>query len=104
MFTVRLLVSLVIAILFSTPGFANTELLKSYGCLSCHTLDRKLVGPSYQDIFKKYIGQKDAEPKLSASVKLGSKGTWGELAMPPNSNVKDEDIKAMVKWILAGPK
>jgi cytochrome c len=90
--------------LVATNAMANADLAKKSNCLACHTTDKKLVGPSYQDVAKKYGGQKDAEAKLIAKVKAGGKGVWGEVPMPPNPQVKDEDIKTLVKWILAGAK
>lgn len=92
------------SVLLSAPAFANLELAKKSNCMSCHQVDKKMVGPSYQDVAKKYAGQKDAEAKLFEKVKKGGKGVWGEVPMPPNANVKDEDIKTLVKWILAGAK
>jgi cytochrome c len=90
--------------LVATNAMANADLAKKSNCLACHTADKKLVGPAYQDVAKKYAGQKDAEAKLIAKVKAGGKGVWGEVPMPPNAAVKDEDIKTLVKWILAGAK
>ena len=60
--------------------------------------------PSYQDVAKKYAGDKTAEAKLIAKVKKGGSGTWGAIPMPPNAQVKDADIATLVKWILAGAK
>ncbi|MCX8087273.1 MAG: c-type cytochrome [Rhodocyclaceae bacterium] len=90
--------------LVSTPALANLELAKKSNCMSCHQVDKKLVGPSYQDVAKKYAGDKDAVKKLTAKVKNGGKGVWGEVPMPPNAAVKDADIETLVKWILAGAK
>jgi cytochrome c len=90
--------------LVATNAMANADLAKKSNCLACHATDKKLVGPSYQDIAKKYAGQKDAEAKLADKVKKGGKGAWGEVPMPPNANVKDADIQTLVKWILAGAK
>jgi cytochrome c len=90
--------------LVATNAMANADLAKKSNCLACHTADKKLVGPSYQDVAKKYAGQKDAEAKLFEKVKKGGVGAWGNVPMPPNANVKDEDIKTLVKWVLAGAK
>ena len=92
------------AALAATPAMANLDLAKKSNCMSCHAVDKKVVGPAYQDVAKKYAGQKDAEAKLVAKVKAGGKGVWGEIPMPPNAAVKDDDIKTLVKWILAGAK
>jgi cytochrome c len=92
------------AALVSAPAMANLDLAKKSNCMSCHQVDKKLVGPSYQDVAKKYAGKADAVKTLSAKVKAGGKGNWGEVPMPPNANVKDADIETLVKWILAGAK
>jgi cytochrome c len=91
-------------VMVSAPAMANLDLAKKSNCMSCHTVDKKLVGPSYQDVAKKYAGNKDAAKTLAAKVKAGGKGVWGEIPMPPNAAVKDADIETLVKWILAGAK
>ena len=85
----------------SLPAAANEELAKKHACLACHAVDKKLVGPSYKEIAAKYRSDSGAEAKLADKVKKGSQGTWGQVPMPPNANVKDEDVKTLVKWILA---
>jgi cytochrome c len=85
----------------ATPALANEELAKKSGCLACHQLDKKVVGPSYKEVAAKYKGDAKAEAMLAEKVKKGGVGTWGQVPMPPNAAVKDEDIKALVKWILA---
>lgn len=90
--------------LVATNAMANADLAKKSNCLTCHAPDKKLVGPAYQEIAKKYAGQKDAEAMLFEKVKKGGKGNWGQIPMPPNANVKDDDIKTLVKWVLAGAK
>jgi cytochrome c len=90
--------------LVATNAMANADLAKKSNCLACHTADKKLVGPAYQDVAKKYAGDKTAEAKLIEKVKKGGAGVWGTVPMPPNANVKDEDIKTLVKWVLAGAK
>ncbi len=76
------------------------QLAQKYNCLACHAVDKKLVGPSYDDVAKKYKGDGGAEAKLSAKVKSGGSGVWGQIPMPPN-NVPDADIKTIVEWILS---
>jgi len=77
------------------------ELLKKHACLSCHAVDKKLVGPSYKEVAAKYRGQKDAQKLLVEKVKKGGVGVWGQVPMPPNAAVPDADLNAMAKWILA---
>lgn len=77
------------------------ELAKKSGCLACHEVDKKLVGPSYKDVANKYRGDKTAEAKLIEKVKKGGSGVWGPTPMIPNTLVTDADIKTLVKWILS---
>jgi cytochrome c len=77
------------------------DLMKKSGCVACHSIDKKVVGPAYKDVAAKYKGDKTAEAKLVAKVKAGGSGVWGNVPMPPNAQVKDEDIKTLVQWILS---
>lgn len=86
----------------SAPAMSNKDLAAKSGCLACHAIDKKLVGPAYQDIAKKYTASDEA--MLIAKVKAGGTGVWGPIPMPPNAAIKDEDIKTLVNWILAGAK
>jgi cytochrome c len=86
---------------FSGASFANQELATKSACMACHAVDKKIVGPSYKDVAKKYAGDAGAEEKLIAKVKKGGSGVWGPVPMPPNVAVKDEDVKTLVKWILS---
>lgn len=80
---------------------AAEALAQKSGCLACHSVDKKVIGPSYKDVAAKYKGDKGAEAKLVAKVKNGGSGVWGPIPMPANSpHVKDEDIKTIVHWIL----
>ena len=76
-------------------------LAKSKNCLACHAVDKKLVGPSYKDVAKKYAGQKDAEAMLSEKVIKGGKGVWGQIPMPPNTTITPAESTKLVKWILS---
>ncbi|MCE1242968.1 c-type cytochrome [Oryzomicrobium sp.] len=80
---------------------ADEALAKSKGCLACHAVDKKLVGPSYKDVAKKYAGDKTAEAKLVEKVKKGGSGVWGPVPMPPNAAVSDDDLHKLVKWVLS---
>jgi cytochrome c len=78
------------------------QLAQKYNCLACHAIDKKLVGPAYEEVAKKYKGDSGAEAKLIAKVKSGGSGVWGQIPMPPN-NVPDADVKTLVEWILSLP-
>ncbi len=93
-------------LLASPVNAANADAAKALaqksGCLACHSIDKKVLGPSYKDIAAKYKGDKAAEAKLVAKVKTGGSGVWGPMPMPANSpQVKDDDIKTIVQWILS---
>jgi cytochrome c len=85
----------------AAPAAASEQLAKKHNCLACHTVDKKMVGPSYKDVAAKYRGDKQAAAKLAAKVKNGSQGVWGNVPMPPNTTVPDADVNALVKWILS---
>ncbi|HEX8988434.1 MAG TPA: c-type cytochrome [Rhodocyclaceae bacterium] len=86
---------------------AGLALAKKSNCMTCHAVDKKIVGPAYQDVAKKYAGDKGAEAKLIAKVKSGGSGNWGTIPMPPkggNAALSDADVATLVKWVLAGAK
>jgi cytochrome c len=92
------------ALLAAGAAQANPDLAAKSACTACHAMDKKQIGPAFQEIAAKYAGDKDAEAKLVKKVKEGGSGVWGPMAMPPNAAVKDEDIKTLVKWVLAQKK
>ena len=89
--------------LLATPAVAdpNLDLATKSGCMACHAVDKKVVGPAYKDVAKKYKGDKGAQAKLEKKVKEGGQGVWGQVPMPPNTHVSDADIKTLVKWVLS---
>jgi cytochrome c len=91
------------ALIASVPTFAADELglAKQSGCLACHSVDKKIVGPAYKDVAKKYAGEKGAEAKLMAKVKKGGSGVWGAVPMPPNPQVSEANLKKIIGWILS---
>jgi cytochrome c len=83
------------------PIQANEKLATDSGCMACHQIEAKVVGPSYKEIAAKYKGDSKAEAALIEKVKKGGAGAWGTLPMPPNSpRVSDADIQTLVQWIL----
>ena len=85
----------------ATPALANEELAKKSGCMACHAVDKKIVGPAYKEVAAKYKGDAKAEAMLVEKVKKGGVGTWGQIPMPPNAAVSDADVKTLVKWVLS---
>lgn len=83
-------------------GADGRALAQKSGCFTCHMIDKKLVGPAWNDVAAKYRGQKDAEAKLEAKVAKGGSGVWGTVPMPPNTpRVNENDIKILVHYILS---
>jgi cytochrome c len=80
------------------------QIAKANGCTACHATANKLVGPSFRDIGSKYAKVADADATLATRIRQGGTGNWGQIPMPPQPQVKDGDLKAMVQWILAGAK
>ena len=77
-------------------------LAQKSGCMACHSVDAKVLGPAYKDVAAKYKGKPEMEAKLVDKVKKGGSGVWGPIPMPANSpQVKDEDIKTIVHWVLS---
>jgi cytochrome c len=93
----------ILAIMLATSmsnTYANEALAQKSGCLACHNVNVKILGPAYKDVAAKYRGQAGAEDKLVAKVKAGGSGVWGPIPMPAHPQVKEEDIRTIVKWVL----
>ena len=88
-----------------STALASTQLHVKSGCVACHTVDKKLVGPAYKDIAQKYKGRADAVAYLSQRVRKGGPGNWGSTPMAANDvkKLNDAELKALVTWILATP-
>lgn len=97
-------VAVAMSALLSAPAFANPDIAKKNNCMGCHAAERKLVGPSYSDVAKKYAGKPDAVAALAKSIKAGGAGKWGPIPMPAYARLSDADAEALATWILAGGK
>jgi cytochrome c len=86
---------------FSGVASADQALAQKNACMSCHGVDKKIVGPAFKEVAAKYKNDKAAPAKLAEAVKKGGKGNWGQVPMPPNPQVKDEDLKKIITWILS---
>lgn len=90
------------SLICTAPVFANADLAKAKGCLGCHTVDAKLVGPAYKDVAKKYAGDKTAAAKLAKKIRDGGTGVWGTMPMPPMmAMVSEAEAKTLATWILS---
>jgi cytochrome c len=71
---------------------------KRYSCMACHSVDKKIVGPSFNAIAAKYRGQ-DVQMQLFNKVKFGGAGVWGTMPMPSMINIPEDDLKKVILWI-----
>jgi len=99
----RLAILSLLALTLSPVAQADQALANAKGCMACHDLKAKKVGPAYQEVAKKYAGQPDAPAKLKQKVLEGGSGVWGPVAMPANKTmgVSEADAKKLVAWILS---
>jgi cytochrome c len=91
------------AVAAAFPALAADEsaLAKSKNCLTCHMVDKKLVGPAYKDVAAKFASQPDAVATLGKAILTGSKGVWGPVPMPANTTVSPDEAKRLATWILS---
>ncbi len=75
--------------------------MQANGCTSCHAVNEKVVGPSFQSVAQKYAGDKDAAAALMQSIQNGSRGKWGRVPMPPHASLSQAELKEIATWVLA---
>lgn len=104
MMRIPLLVVSAVVLAVSGTASASQELLKKARCNACHAVDVKRVGPPLKEVAARYRDQADAAEKLFAKVRGGGAGNWGDVPMLPNGDdkISDEDLKAVIAWILGG--
>ena len=82
---------------------AAQALARQLNCLTCHGIDKRVVGPSLREVAQKYAGRADAGDYLAGKIVAGGSGVWGNIPMPPQS-VPAGDAQALADWIAAGAK
>jgi cytochrome c len=87
---------------FAVDAAAAKALASKSACLACHAADKKIVGPAYQEVAAKHKGQADAVAKVAARIKSGGSGLYGAVPMPPQAALKDDELKLLAEWVLAG--
>ena len=75
-------------------------LLAANACVACHTLDKRVVGPSFREIAAKFAGDDGAAASLAKKIREGGSGSWGNIPMPPHPQLSEADLSRMVGWIL----
>ena len=89
-----------LSLLAAQGAQASEALARKNDCLGCHAIGNQLVGPAYREVAARYAGQGDAEQQLAGSIRNGSTGKWGELAMPAHPKLSDADLKKLAHWVL----
>ena len=84
----------------AAPAFADLALAMSKNCMSCHAVERKVLGPSFKDVAAKYKDSKGAADLLAAKIMKGGAGVWGPVPMPANTQVSEADAKKLAAWVL----
>jgi cytochrome c len=99
----KLAITAASAALLAMSGVASADqaLAQKNACMSCHGVDKKIVGPAFKEVAAKYKGDAGAQANLVEKVKKGGKGVWGQVPMPPSPQVKDEDANKIIAWILS---
>ena len=98
--TIAAALAVAIAWAVSPAAYADEALAKSKGCTACHANDKKVIGPAYKDVAKKYKGDAKAHDALATKIVKGSSGVWGPIPMPPNK-VSDDEAKKLAAYVLA---
>ncbi len=89
------------ALTSAVPVFADQALATAKNCMTCHAIEKKLVGPAYKDVAAKYAGQKDAVDKLAIKIMKGGSGVYGPVPMPANTQVNEAEAKKLAAWVLS---
>ncbi|AMM26116.1 c-type cytochrome [Variovorax sp. PAMC 28711] len=97
----RALLLAVAGLALAAPAFADLALATSKNCMSCHAVERKVLGPSFKDIAAKYKDNKGAVDLLATKIMKGGAGVWGPVPMPANTQVSDADAKKLAAWVLS---
>ena len=96
----RALLIMAVMTTLAAPAMADEALAESKNCMACHAVDKKLVGPSYKDVAKKYAGDAKAADMLATKIQKGGSGVWGAIPMPANPQVNEAEAKKLAAWVL----
>ncbi|AOW09955.1 c-type cytochrome [Flavobacterium gilvum] len=77
------------------------KIMAKLDCATCHKIDKKVIGPSYLDIAKKYPLNDKSIGYLSDKIIKGGSGVWGAIPMAPHAALKKDDAKKVAKYILS---
>jgi cytochrome c len=83
-----------------SDSLVGLGIVKQSDCITCHSINKKLLGPAFTEIANKYSMSIHDIDKLYKKIITGGSGVWGELPMTPHRNLSVENAKAIVKYIL----
>jgi cytochrome c len=89
----------------AAPALADPALAASKNCMSCHAIDRKMVGPAFKDVAARYKDKdgkddQNAIARLADKIMKGGSGVWGPVPMPANARVSEADARKLAAWVL----
>ena len=98
----RAFVLVALSLGIAAPAFADLALATSKNCMSCHAVERKVLGPSFKDVAAKYKDNKGAVDLLATKIMKGGSGVWGPVPMAPNGadKISDDALKGAIDAIL----
>ncbi|MCU0938706.1 MAG: c-type cytochrome [Burkholderiaceae bacterium] len=88
----------------ASAGPSPQDLMKRQACTACHGISNRIVGPGFNEVVAKHGTRADAEAYLTAKIKEGGVGVWGQVPMPAQPGLKDDEARVLAKWILGGAK
>ncbi len=101
MIELRCLAAVLALLLAPWDAFASAELARDKNCVACHSAERRMIGPPYKDIAGRYANDDATVRTLSQRIIEGTAGNWGQMPMPAQPDVSQEQAEALARWILS---
>lgn len=83
------------------PAWADQALATAKNCMTCHAVDKDVLGPSFRKVAIKYANDKSAADRLAIKIVKGGGGVWGTSVMPANQQVTEAEAKKLALWALS---
>jgi cytochrome c len=96
-------ISLFISAATLTHGYAIADdaMAQKNNCYACHAKDKKVLGPAFTEVAKRYGGKDDSVQTVTQTIRKGSTGKWGAIPMPGNEQLSEADASTLAKWIMS---
>jgi cytochrome c len=99
--TALISLSMAAALLSHSFAAANEALAQKSNCYACHALDKKILGPAFTEVAKRYAGKDDSVQVINQTIRKGSTGKWGAIPMPGNEQLSESDSATLATWIIS---